>query len=58
MQCRFCKKATATVHVTWIVENETTKADFCEACAKEKGVNDPATFPLPKDVGRPKGDDA
>src|SRR4029453_1949983 len=45
-QCQFCKKAPATVHVTQIVENEVKKVDFCEACAKEKGVNDPTVFSI------------
>ncbi|MFO1458161.1 MAG: UvrB/UvrC motif-containing protein [Verrucomicrobiota bacterium] len=46
MQCQFCKKAAATVHLTQIVENEVKKVDLCEACAKEKGVNDPTGFSI------------
>jgi protein arginine kinase activator len=46
MQCQVCKKANATVHYTQIVENQVKKVDLCEACAKEKGVNDPASFSL------------
>ncbi|HTH49446.1 MAG TPA: UvrB/UvrC motif-containing protein [Candidatus Limnocylindria bacterium] len=46
MQCQVCKKATAKVHYTQIVDNQVKKVDMCEACAKEKGVNDPASFSL------------
>ena len=46
MQCHVCKKAEATVHLTQIVENQVKKVDLCEACAKEKGVNDPTGFSL------------
>ena len=44
MQCQFCKKAPAKVHYTQIVANEVKKVDLCEACAKEKGVDDPTGF--------------
>jgi len=46
MQCQFCKKSPATVHLTQIVEAEVKKVDLCEACAKEKGVNDPTGFSI------------
>lgn len=46
MQCQFCKKAPAKVHYTQIVANEVKKIDLCEACAKEKGVNDPTVFSI------------
>lgn len=46
MQCQFCKKAPATVHYTQIVANEIKKVDLCDACAKEKGVNDPTGFSI------------
>lgn len=46
MVCQFCKQKEATVHLTQIVENEMKKVDLCEACAKEKGVNDPTGFSL------------
>lgn len=46
MRCQVCKKAAATVHLTQIVENQVKKVDLCEACAKEKGVNDPTGFSL------------
>ena len=46
MQCQFCKKNPASVHLTQIVENEVKKVDLCEPCAKERGVNDPTTFSI------------
>lgn len=46
MQCQVCKKNPAKVHLTQIVENEVKKMDICDACAKEKGVNDPTGFSL------------
>jgi protein arginine kinase activator len=46
MQCQVCKKAQAKVHYTQIHENQVKKVDLCEACAKEKGINDPAAFAL------------
>jgi len=55
MRCELCRGSNATVHLTQIVENEVTKMDLCEACAQEKGVNDPAGFSfanLLRDLGR------
>jgi protein arginine kinase activator len=47
MLCDICKKNEATVHLTQIVEgNKLQKADLCEVCAKEKGVQDPTGFSL------------
>lgn len=46
MVCQFCKQKEATVHLTQIVENQVKKVDLCEACAKQKGVNDPTGFAL------------
>ena len=46
MQCQLCNKSTASVHLTQIVDNEVKKVDLCEACAREKGVNDPTGFSL------------
>jgi protein arginine kinase activator len=41
-----CKQNVAKVHLTQIVGDKMQKVDLCEACAKEKGVNDPAGFSL------------
>ncbi|HNQ74182.1 MAG TPA: UvrB/UvrC motif-containing protein [Verrucomicrobiota bacterium] len=46
MLCHICKEKTATVHLTQIAGDKLHKIDLCEACAKEKGVNDPAGFSL------------
>jgi protein arginine kinase activator len=46
MLCDLCKKNVATVHLTQMVEGKTKKVDLCEACSKEKGVDDPTGFSL------------
>jgi protein arginine kinase activator len=46
MLCDLCKQNEAKVHLTQIVEGVTKKIDLCEACSKEKGVEDPAGFSL------------
>lgn len=37
MICNQCGKNKATVHLTEIINDQVTKLDLCEACAKEKG---------------------
>ena len=44
MLCDVCKKNEATVHLTKIEGMKLQKVDLCEVCAKEKGVQDPASF--------------
>jgi protein arginine kinase activator len=44
MLCDICKKNEATVHLTKIEGTTLHKVDLCEACAKEKGVQDPSSF--------------
>lgn len=46
MLCDLCKKSVATVHLTQMVEGKTKKVDLCEACSKDKGVDDPTGFSL------------
>src|SRR5438552_16686443 len=46
MLCDICKQNVATVHLTQMVEGKTKKVDLCEACSKEKGVDDPTGFSL------------
>ncbi|HEY3863132.1 MAG TPA: UvrB/UvrC motif-containing protein [Verrucomicrobiae bacterium] len=41
-----CKQNPAKVHLTQIVDDKMQKVDLCEDCAKQKGVNDPASFSL------------
>jgi protein arginine kinase activator len=46
MLCSVCKENKATVHLTQIVGEKMQKVDLCEACSKEKGINDPTGFSL------------
>lgn len=46
MQCDVCHSKEATVFLTQIVEGKMQKVNLCEACSKEKGVNDPTGFAL------------
>ena len=46
MLCDICKQNVATVHLTQMVEGKTRKVDLCEACSKDKGVDDPTGFSL------------
>lgn len=46
MMCCVCKEKEAKVHLTQIVGDKMQKVDLCEACAAQKGVNDPAGFSL------------
>jgi protein arginine kinase activator len=46
MLCDLCKQNAATVHLTQMVEGKTKKVDLCEACSKEKGIDDPTQFSL------------
>lgn len=43
--CSVCG-ATATVHLTQIVQGQVTKVHLCEGCAEKGGVGDPAVFQL------------
>ena len=46
MFCDVCKSKEATVFLTQIIEGKMQKVNLCEACSKEKGVNDPTGFAL------------
>lgn len=46
MMCDICKKNPATVFLTQMAEGKAKKFDLCEACSKDKGVDDPAGFAL------------
>ncbi len=41
MLCNVCKKNTATVHLTQMLEGEIKKVDMCESCAQTEGVDEP-----------------
>jgi protein arginine kinase activator len=46
MQCDVCQSKEATVFLTQIIDGKMQKVNLCEACSKEKGVNDPTGFAL------------
>jgi len=46
MQCDACQSEEATVFLTQIVNGKMQKVNLCPACAKAKGVDDPAGFQL------------
>lgn len=46
MNCDVCKKSTATVFLTQIVDGKMQKVNLCESCSNEKGVTDPKGFAL------------
>ncbi len=46
MQCQNCKKHTATIHLTEIVDGNRSEAHLCEMCAQKQGVAVKAQIPL------------
>src|ERR1700755_2476709 len=46
MLCDVCKCNDATVFLTQILDGKMHKVNLCEACSKEKGVQDPTSFAL------------
>lgn len=46
MQCDVCQQKEATVFLTQIVGGKMQKVNLCEACSKQKGVDDPTGFAL------------
>src|SRR5713101_567888 len=44
MLCDVCKCNDATVFLTQIIEGKMQKVNLCDACSKEKGVQDPTGF--------------
>jgi protein arginine kinase activator len=46
MICEVCKSKPATVFLTQIVDGQMQKINLCDACSKEKGVEDPMGFAL------------
>jgi protein arginine kinase activator len=55
MLCSVCKEAEATVHLTQIVGDKMQKVDLCEACSKQKGVNDPTGLGAAQEVEQASG---
>lgn len=41
MLCNICKEKEATVHLTKVDGDKMHKVDLCDACSKDKNVNDP-----------------
>ena len=68
--CEICGENPAVVHLTQVVDNQTTTSHLCEGCAAEKGLNTPSppgNLPLadflanmgeshPKEEGSPDSD--
>lgn len=46
MQCHFCGKKKATVHLTEIVDDQISEMHLCEECAREKSVQMEQQFGL------------
>ncbi len=46
MLCDVCKCNDATVFLTQIIEGKMQKVNPCDACSKEKGVQEPTGFAL------------
>src|SRR3954468_2656027 len=46
MLCDVCKCNDATVFLTQILEGKMQKVNLCDACSKDKGVQDPTGFAL------------
>src|SRR5437764_1001642 len=46
MMCDVCKCNDATVFLTQIIEGKMQKVNLCDACSKDKGVQDPTGFAL------------
>lgn len=46
MQCDVCQAKEATIFLTRIVEGKMQKINLCEACHKEKKVDDPTGYDL------------
>ena len=46
MLCYICQQNEATVHLAQIADGKMQKVDLCEACAKEKGVQDATNVSL------------
>ncbi len=47
MKCNICAAEEATVHLVVMAEGRSLEIDLCQACAAEKGANDPTGFSLP-----------
>jgi protein arginine kinase activator len=60
-KCDACGQAGAIVHLTQVVNNETTTSHLCERCAAEKGIQTtppPSKLPLADFLAKMGGEDA
>lgn len=55
LKCDLCD-ASATVHLTQIVNNQIHKIDLCESCAEEKGITDPNGYSLADLLVKPEAE--
>jgi len=46
MMCCVCKEKEATVHVSQVHGDTALTKDFCDECARKKGLNNPAGVDL------------
>ena len=46
MQCQYCKKRAATIHLTEIDNGQRVEAHFCESCARKQGLAVKNQIPL------------
>jgi protein arginine kinase activator len=46
MQCQFCKKHEATIHLTEIVDGKRSEMHLCEYCAAEQNIFVQSTMPV------------
>jgi protein arginine kinase activator len=46
MQCQYCKKNTATIHLTEITDGQRSEAHLCELCAQKQGLTIKTQIPL------------
>ena len=51
MQCEFCHKNAATLHVTEILDGEKRELHLCEECAREKKIGFPTDLSLSDILG-------
>jgi protein arginine kinase activator len=58
--CDVCGESPAVMHLTQVVDNQTTTSHLCERCAVEKGLNTPSppsNLPLADFLAKLGGDD-
>lgn len=46
MQCQVCKKNTATIHLTELIDGDRFESHLCESCAVQQGIKVHSQIPL------------